>query len=91
MTPDQQALKELVDETTLGGRRPLPTDQAETVLDWAEEVNYPGWRAGPGDVAGDHWIGPHINLPGTGRPGGHVPVDPGVGPRTNPNLPPRRR
>src|SRR5690606_31160076 len=42
MTPDQRALKELVDETTLGGRRPLTTNQAETVLDWADEVGYPG-------------------------------------------------
>jgi hypothetical protein len=68
---------ELVDEATLGGRKPLPVGDAETVLDWAAEVNYPGWRAGPGDVGGGHWQGPHINIPGAGR-SGHVPVVPGV-------------
>jgi len=88
MTPDQQALKELVDEATHGGRRPLSVEEAETILDWAEEVNYPGWRAGPGDVAGDHWIGPHIHLTGAGRPGGHVPVDIGVLPRGTPSSAP---
>jgi hypothetical protein len=31
MTKDQRALKELVDEATSGGRKPLPKDQAETV------------------------------------------------------------
>jgi len=84
MTPDQQALKELVDETTLGGRRPLTTDQAETVLDWAEEVGYPGVRAKPGDVENpSNWPGgggqPHIHVPGVGS--GHIPVQPGVRPR----------
>ncbi|MBM4001476.1 MAG: RHS repeat-associated core domain-containing protein [Planctomycetes bacterium] len=84
MTPGQQALRELVDETTLGGRRPLTTSQAETVLDWADEVGYPGVRAKPGDVADpSNWTGnpvPHIHIPAAGR-GGHVPVQPGVRPR----------
>ena len=84
MTPDQIALKELVDETTLIGRKPLTKDQAETVLDWADEVAYPGVRAKPGDVADpSNWTAnpvPHIHIPGAGR-GGHVPVEPGVGPR----------
>jgi hypothetical protein len=48
---DQRALKELVDEVTNGGRKPLPTEAAETIMDWAEEVKYPGARAAPRDVA----------------------------------------
>src|SRR5690606_23531359 len=36
-SPDQQALRELVDEETHGGRRPLSRDDAETILDWADE------------------------------------------------------
>ena len=62
-------------------------NEAETVLDWADEVNYSGWRAGANDVSvPSNWIGrpghpdePHIHIPGVGS--GHVPVDPGVGPR----------
>jgi len=80
MTPDQTAIGDLVDDATLGGRRPLPADDADTILDWADEYDYPGWRAGAGDVNGDHWGPPHIHLPGAGR-GGHVPVEPGVQPR----------
>ena len=84
MTPDQRALKDLVDEVTHGGRKPLSVEDAETVLDWAEEVDYPGLRAGPGDVANpSNWTAnpvPHIHIPGAGR-GGHVPVQPGVTPR----------
>jgi RHS repeat-associated protein len=86
MTPDQRALKDLVDEVTNGGRKPLSVDDANTVLDWADEVQYPGARAKPGDVSSpSNWTGhpnqpPHIHLPGAGR-GGHVPVQPGVQPR----------
>ena len=84
MTPDQRALKELVDEATRNGRKPLTRDNAETILDWADEVNYPGVRAKPGDVADpSNWTAnpvPHIHIPGAGR-GGHVPVEPGVRPR----------
>jgi hypothetical protein len=84
-TPDQQALKELVDEATMGGRKPLSVADAETVLDWAEEVRYPGARASPADLATpSNWTAnpvPHIHIPGAGRPGGHVPVEPGVRPR----------
>lgn len=58
---------------------------AETVLDWAEEVQYPGTRALPNDVTGNHpgsyWDGkPHIHMTRAGH-GGHVPVAPGVRPR----------
>lgn len=84
-TPDQVALKELVNEATNVGRRPLSVDEANTVLDWAHEVQYPGVRAGAGDVSSpSNWNGggnvPHIHIPGAGR-NGHVPVAPGVAPR----------
>lgn len=68
----------------MAGRKPLSRADAETVLDWADEVTYPGARATPGDVASpSNWTAnpvPHIHLPGAGR-GGHVPVAPGVRPR----------
>ena len=84
-TPDQQAVKELADEASNDGRKPLSVDEANTILDWAQESGYPGVRAGQGDVSSpSNWDGangqPHIHLPGAGR-GGHVPVDPGVAPR----------
>ena len=82
MTPDQQALKELADEASLGGRRPLSGSDANTLLDWGGEVCYPGLRASPADLAptGNHWVGgPHINFPGVGS--GHIPVGSGVIPR----------
>jgi hypothetical protein len=87
-TPDQQALQQLINEATNGGRTPLSTQQAETVLDWAQELRYPGWRANSGDVSfPSNWDGagnvPHIHLPGVGR-FGHVPVGIGVIPRPNP-------
>ncbi len=79
-TPDQQALVDLVNRETRGGRTPLSASQAETVLDWAAEVGLPGVRASLEDVTGGHWISTHIHIPGAGR-GGHVPVLPGVRPR----------
>jgi len=83
-TPDQRALRELVDEATNRGRKPLSREDAETVLEWAQETNYPGVRAAPGDVADpSNWKAnpvPHIHMSGAGR-GGHVPVAPGVRPR----------
>lgn len=84
--PDQAALRDLVNDATFGGRIPLDLDDAETVLDWAGELGYPGARASPGDVSDpSNWLGhpgrpPHIHLPGAGR-GGHVPVRPGLPPR----------
>jgi len=82
MTGDQIALKELVSEASLGGRRALDADDAATLLDWADEVSYPGWRAGASDInpIDNHWVGgPHIHFPGVGN--GHIPVQPGVIPR----------
>jgi len=82
MKPDQRALKELVDEATLGGRKPLSVDNANTILDWAEQISYPGARANPNCVAcPSTWAGgPHFHIPGAGR-GGHIPVQPGLMPR----------
>jgi RHS repeat-associated protein len=84
MTPDQIALKELVEESTLGARRPLSAADANTVLDMAAEVNYPGVRASAADLATpSNWTNnpvPHIHFPGVGS--GHIPVTmPGVIPR----------
>ena len=83
MTPDQQALKRLVNEVTNGGRTPLSRADANTVLEWGQEINYPGLRAGLNDVASpSNWTAnpvPHIHVPGAGR-NGHVPVEPGVTP-----------
>ena len=77
---DQQALQELINEATNGGRKPLSVDDGNTILDWGQETGYPGIRAGPNDVGGLHGTGPHINVPGAGY-NGHVPVSPGVAPR----------
>jgi RHS repeat-associated protein len=83
-TPDQRALKDLAEDVTNKGTKPLSREDAETVLDWAREVGYPGVRASAGDLASpSNWTAnpvPHIHLPGTGRHG-HVPVLPGVRPR----------
>lgn len=84
-SPDRQALNSLVREATNNGTKPLSVEDANTVLDWAQEQNIPGVRAGPGDVSSpSNWPGgggqPHIHVPGTGV-GGHIPVDPGVAPR----------
>jgi RHS repeat-associated protein len=80
---EQQALKDIVNEATNGGRTPLSPQDGQTVLEWAKELQYPGARATPGDLASpSNWKAnpvPHIHLPGAGR-GGHVPVEPGVQP-----------
>lgn len=80
-TEDQQALQELVNEATNGGRVPLSAADAKTVGDWAGETGYPGARAASGDVASpSNWGAnpvPHVHLPGVGR-GGHIPVEPGA-------------
>jgi hypothetical protein len=96
-TPDQRALRDLIDEETLEGRlvrhpsgsgnvalSPLTVDEANTVMDWADEVGVPN-HARPNDVIGNHpgrqWDGvPHVHIDGAGG-SGHVPVEPGVAPR----------
>ena len=40
-TDDQRALRELINETTQKGRKPLTPDDANTLLDWADEVGLP--------------------------------------------------
>lgn len=80
-TPDQEALNGLVDDATHGGRGqfPLSSEDAETIDDWANEVDYPGYRADEADLATDdnHWVGgPHTHMPGVGD--GHIPVEPGT-------------
>jgi hypothetical protein len=84
-TADQQRLKDLVNEATNTGRKPLSVNNANTVLDWAKEYNHPGVRAGAGGVTHpSNWTGnngqPHINTPGAGR-SAHVSFDRGVSPR----------
>jgi hypothetical protein len=84
-TPDQQALKDIVKEASNNGTKPLSVEDANTVNRWAQETNYPGFRASPNDLASpSNWPGggyqPHIHLPGTGRHA--IPVAPGVTPVT---------
>lgn len=86
MTGDQIALKELVDEVSNRAHKPLPPSIAETILDWADEVDYPkGSRSTLASAAdlnpfSNHWTGgPHIHIDGVGS--GHIPVLPGVQPR----------
>ena len=82
MSGGQQALKDLVNEASLGGRRALTTQDAGTVIDWAREYNYPGFRASPSDLSTpSNWTAnpvPHIHMPGVGS--GHVPVAQGTKP-----------
>ncbi len=82
---DRQALNSLIKEATNNGTKPLCVEDANTVLDWAEEQEIPGVRAGEGDVSvPSNWNAnpdqPHIHIPGTGI-GNHIPVEPGVPPR----------
>jgi RHS repeat-associated protein len=84
-TADQEALKDLADEASDEGHTAICKEDAETLLDWAKEFEYPGVRAKPNDVTGNHpgdfWDGkPHIHIPGAGIKG-HIPVQPGVRPR----------
>jgi hypothetical protein len=84
---NQQLIQQLVNEATNQGHKPLTRQDANVVLDWAKEYEYPGVRAGPGDVGygqPSHWVGgPHINMPGMPN-SGHVPVEPGLLPRAMP-------
>ncbi|MDJ1505189.1 LamG-like jellyroll fold domain-containing protein [Xanthocytophaga agilis] len=78
MTPDQEALKDLVYEATLKGTRALSPGDTRAVIELAEEIGYPGFRATASDMVsvGNHWVkGPHIHLPGAVK-GGHVQITP---------------
>ena len=69
-SPDQQALNDLIRDATLGGRRPLSNDDADTILQWADELGTPGARD---DRNTTHWEGgPHIHIPGSGIR--HIPA-----------------
>jgi RHS repeat-associated protein len=75
MTADQIALKSLVNEATLGGRKALIQSEANAAMQMATEVNYPGFRASLLDLGriNNHWIGgPHFHMPGIGS--GHIPI-----------------
>ncbi|MCG8636066.1 MAG: DUF6531 domain-containing protein [Desulfobacterales bacterium] len=70
-SPDQQALNDLIDEQTLGGRKPLSEEEVDTILDWGEELGIDGVRD---DRGKDHWKGgDHIHVPGSGI--GHIPAN----------------
>ncbi|MGA8164919.1 MAG: RHS repeat-associated core domain-containing protein, partial [Waddliaceae bacterium] len=78
-TPDQEALKDLVNEISNQGTKPLSPSDTKIVDEWAKEIDYPGYRANPSDLEGSHWKnGPHIHFPGGGGRGQHIPVEPGV-------------
>jgi len=67
---DRQALNDLINDVTLGGRRPLSDNDADTVLDWTDELGISGARD---DRESDHWRGgPHIHVPGSGIR--HIPT-----------------
>jgi len=77
MTADQIALKELVHEATLGGRKAISEYEANAIMDMAEDIGYPGFSRAAADfrTVGNHWVGgPHINFPGVGN--GHISVVP---------------
>ena len=75
LTEDQAALRTIVNEATNYGRKKLSVADTETVIDWAKQSNYPGFRASASDLADpSHWVkGPHIHMENVGR-SGHVPV-----------------
>ncbi len=77
MTEDQIALKDLVDDATLGGRKAMSMSEAQAAMDLAEDVGYPGFTRDAADFStvGNHWVGgPHFNLAGVGN--GHIMVIP---------------
>jgi RHS repeat-associated protein len=83
---DRQALSSLIKEATRSGNKPLSVEDANTVLDWAQEQGIQGVRASEGDVSvPSNWTArpdlPHIHIPNTGV-GTHIPVEPGLTPRT---------
>jgi RHS repeat-associated protein len=75
MTLDQIALKDLVKEATLNGRKALTVADTKIVTELANEVKYPGFRATLEDMnpINNHWGGgAHIHLPGIRS--GHIPI-----------------
>jgi hypothetical protein len=82
-TADQIVLKTLVNEATSGGRKALSKQESEIVIQWAQEMNYPGLRASAKDLASpSNWTAnpvPHFHLDGVGRRG-HISVASGLTP-----------
>lgn len=69
-SPDRQALNGIINDATRGGRTPLSGSDADTILDWAGELNIDGARD---DRGSDHWTGgDHIHVPGSGIR--HIPT-----------------
>jgi predicted Ser/Thr protein kinase len=55
-TPDQQAINDLVKES---GNKGISNSDADTLLEWAEEYNFPSRD----DRGKDHWVGgEHIHI-----------------------------
>ena len=70
-SPDRQALNDIIKDATNGGRTPLSGSDADTILDWADELGIEGARD---DRGKDHWAGgEHIHVPGSGI--GHIPTE----------------
>lgn len=69
--PDREALNDLINDATHGGRKPLTDSEADTILDWAREV---GVQDSRDDRGTSHWDGgDHIHVPGYGgKP--HIPT-----------------
>ena len=62
----------MVDELTSGGREPLSREDAETLLEWADELGIEGARD---DSGTGHWVGgDHIHIPQNGVTE-HIPVE----------------
>jgi hypothetical protein len=78
-TSDQIALQNIVKETTNNGHKILSVSDAEIILEWAKQINYPNVRASFNDVTGKHGLGCHIHIPGVGSHS--IFVSPGVRPR----------
>ena len=74
-TPDQQAIRQLIHEATLGGRKALSHSEARSALELAKQAGLTT-RASIADVTGAHWIGPHIHINGVGI--SHIRVLPGL-------------
>ncbi|MEO3430531.1 RHS repeat-associated core domain-containing protein [Pelagibius sp. CAU 1746] len=68
---DRKALNDLINEATNGGRKPLSSDDADTIIDWANEQGIGGVRD---DRGTGHWEGgDHIHVPGSGIR--HIPAN----------------
>ncbi len=77
MSADQIALKSLVNEGTLGGRKALSQLDAQAAMQMANDIRYPGFRVSTADLNpfNNHWVGgAHFHFPGMQKGGGHIAV-----------------